>query len=542
MRPIEEIVSELGLDDDLATHYGKYKAKISLSALGRPSRGKLILITGMTPTPHGEGKTVVSIGLAMGLKKLGKLAVACIRQPSLGPVFGIKGGGAGGGCSTLEPMQEVNMRLTGDMDAITSAHNLLAAAIDNHVFHGNALGINPEEILWPRVLDVEDRALREVKVALGDKNGIPHDGKFIITAASEVMAILCLSKDYADLKSRLRRMVVAYTMEGRPVTAADMRVVGALGALLKEALQPNLVQTSEGTPALVHGGPFGNIAHGTCSVISILLALQSADYAVVEAGFGSDLGAEKFIDIVTRVGGVGVDAAVIVATLRALRHHGRGGESGAAPLDTPDPEAVRVGLANLAKHVENVRTLGLRPVVALNLFEGDEDEEVRAVSDFCLKEGVPFSTTSAYAEGGEGSRRLAKLVVEESGKGSGCVPVYELDASIRDKVGKIVDLMYGGSGVSYTETATAELEKITKLGYANLPVCIAKTATSLSDDSELTGRPQGFVAAVHDLELAAGAGYVIVEMGEISRMPGLPSSPAAERISLSDDGVVTGIL
>jgi formate--tetrahydrofolate ligase len=544
MRPIEEIVSELGLDDSLTTHYGKYKAKISLSALGgRPSRGKLILVTGMTPTSHGEGKTVVSIGLSMGLKKLGKLAVACIRQPSLGPVFGIKGGGAGGGSSTLEPMQDVNMRLTGDIDAVTSAHNLLAATIDNHVFHGNALGIDPEAILWPRVLDVEDRALREVRVALGEKNGTPHEGKFVITAASEVMAILCLSKDYADLKSRLGKIIVAYTKEGRPVTAADMRVVGALGALLKEALQPNLVQTCEETPALVHGGPFGNIAHGTCSVISILLALRSADYAVVEAGFGSDLGAEKFVDVVTRVAGVGVDAAVIVATLRALRHHGRGGEtSAAASLDGPDPEAVRAGLANLGKHIENVRTLGLRPVVALNVFAGDGDEEVRAVSDFCAKEGAPFSTTTAYSEGGEGSRQLARVVMEEAGSASACVPVYEPGDSIREKVGKIVDLMYGGSGVTYTEAAEAELEKITGLGYGGLPVCIAKTATSLSDDAKLVGRPRGFVATVHDLELAAGAGFVIVEMGEISRMPGLPSSPAAERISLSDDGVVTGAL
>jgi len=543
MRPIEEIVSELGLDDGLATHYGKYKAKISLSALdGRPSRGKLVLVTGMTPTSHGEGKTVVSIGLAMGLRKLGKLSVACIRQPSLGPVFGIKGGGAGGGRSTLEPMQEVNMRLTGDMEAITSAHNLLAAAIDNHVFHGNALGIDPEAILWPRALDVEDRALREVRVAMGEKNGTPHEGRFIITAASEVMAILCLSKGYSDLKARLGRMMVAYTKEGRPVTAADLRIVGALGALLKDALQPNLVQTSEGTPALVHGGPFGNIAHGTCSIISIALALQSADYAVVEAGFGSDLGAEKFIDIVTRVAGVGVDAAVIVATLRALRHHGRGTDGGAIPIpDAPDPEAVRSGLANLAKHIENVRTLGLRPVVALNLFEGDGDEEVLAVSDFCAGEGVPFSTTSAFADGGEGSRRLAQLVVEAAGKGSKYRPVYELDDSIRDKVGKIVDLMYGGAGVSYTEVATAELEKITRLGYGDFPVCLAKTATSLSDDSKLAGRPRGFTAKVHDAELAAGAGYVIIEMGEISRMPGLPSSPAAERISLSDDGVVSGV-
>ncbi len=507
---------------------------------GRPPRGRLILVTGMTPTPHGEGKTVVSIGLGMGLKRIGKSSVVCIRQPSLGPVFGIKGGGAGGGRSTLEPMQEVNMRLTGDMDAITSAHNLLAAAIDNHVFHGNSLGIDPESILWPRVLDVEDRALREVRVAMGEKNGTPHGGKFIITAASEVMAILCLSGGYADLKSRLGRMVVAYTKEGRPVTAADLKVVGALGALLKDALQPNLVQTSEGTPAIVHGGPFGNIAHGVCSNISILLALQSADYAVVEAGFGSELGAEKFIDIVSRVAGVRVDAAVIVGTVRALRYHGRGAESPAAP-EGPDPEAVMAGLENLAKHIENVRTLGLTPVVALNHFEGDGEEEVKAVSDFCAKEEVPFAVTTTFAEGGMGSVRLARLVVEESEKGSACAPIYEPGESIRDKVRKVVEKMYGGSGVSYTDAATAKLEKITRLGYGGLPVCIAKTATSLSDDPSLAGTPSGFVATVHDVELAAGAGYVIVEMGAISRMPGLPSSPAAERISLSDDGVVTGV-
>ena len=542
MRPIEEIVAELGLDDGLATHYGRYKAKISLSSLGRRTRGRLVLVTGMTPTSHGEGKTVVSIGLAMGLNKLGNLSVACIRQPSLGPVFGIKGGGAGGGRSTLEPMQEVNMRLTGDMEAITSAHNLLAAAIDNHIFHGNALGIDPEEILWPRVLDVEDRALREVGLGMGKGNGTPHAGKFIITAASEVMAILCLSKDYADLKARLGRMMVAYTREGRPVTAGDLRVVGAMGALLRDALQPNLVQTCEGTPALVHGGPFGNIAHGTCSIISIALALQSADYAVVEAGFGSDLGAEKFVDIVTRVAGVGVDAAVIVATLRALRHHGRGYDAGAAPAsEGPDPEAVRAGLANLAKHIENVRTLGLRPIVALNLFEGDADEEVRAVSDFCAREGVPYSTSSAFAEGGDGSLRLAQLVMEESGKGGQCKPVYSLEDSVKDKVGKIVRLMYGGDAVSYTDVASAELDKMTRLGYGGIPVCVAKTATSLSDDPKVAGRPRGFTATVHDAELAAGAGYVIVEMGEISRMPGLPSSPAAERISLSDDGVIAGV-
>ena len=542
MRPIEEIVSEVGLDDGLVTHYGKNKAKVSLPAMGgRPLKGKLVLVTGMTPTPHGEGKTVVSIGLAMGLRLLGKSSVACIRQPSLGPVFGVKGGGAGGGKATLEPMQEINMRFTGDIDAIGSAHDLLAAAIDNHIFHGNTLVIDPDAILWPRVLDVEDRALRKVRVGLGEENGTPHDGEFIITAASEIMAILCLSQDYADLKSRLGKIIVAYDKKGKPVTASDLKVVGALAALLKEALEPNLVQTCEGTPALVHGGPFGNIAHGTCSVLSILLALQSADFALVEAGFGSDLGAEKFVDIVTRVAGVEVDAAVVVATLRALRHHGRGPEASTMAQDGADPAAVRAGIANLSKHIENVRTLGLRPVVAMNLFEGDSKEELRLVSEFCAKEEVPFATTSAFTEGGAGSKELAGLVLKEAAVGGKCVPAYDPADSIREKVAKVVERMYGGSGVSYTQTASDEIEKIARLGYSGLPICVAKTANSLSDDPNLEGRQTGFVVTVHDVELAAGAGYVIVEMGQISRMPGLPSVPAAERISLSDDGAITGV-
>jgi formate--tetrahydrofolate ligase len=535
MRPIEEVISKLGLDDGLTTHYGKYKAKISLSALrGQPRRGRLILVTGMTPTPHGEGKTVVSIGLAMGLTKLGRLAVPCIRQPSLGPVFGVKGGGAGGGESTLEPMLDVNLRLTDDIEDITSAHDLLAAVIDNHVFHGNALGVDPQAIVWPRVMDVEDRALREVTVAQGEKNGTAHAGRFMITAASEVMAILCLSRDYADLKSRLGRIVVAYTREGRQVTAEELKVVGAMGALLKEALEPNLVQTCEGTPALVHGGAFGNISHGTCSIVSMILALQRADYAVVEAGFGSDLGAEKFVDIVARVGGLDIDASVIVATVRALRHHGNSAVS-------PDVTAVRVGLQNLDKHIENVRTLGLRPVVALNLFEGDSEDEIRAVEGFCAGKGVPFSVTSAFSEGGDGSMRLAELVVQEAQKGSAPAAVYPLGDTIREKVRKVVEGMYGGAGAAYTENADAELERIDELGYGGLPVCIAKTSNSLSDDARLVGRPSGFVVKVHHAEVAAGAGYVIVEMGDISRMPGLPSVPAAERISLGDDGAITGV-
>lgn len=536
MRPAKDILRALGIDDSTATLYGPFKAKVPLKSIsGKPRRGKLVLVTGMTPTSHGEGKTVVSIGLAMGLGKIGDVAVACIRQPSLGPVFGVKGGGAGGGKTMLEPMQDVNLRLTGDIDAVAAAHNLLSAAVENHIFHGNALAIDPEAILWPRVLDVEDRTLRRVRVGLEEKTGAPHESKFIITAASEVMAILCLSKDYADLKSRLAKIVVADTKDGRQVTAADLRVVGAMASLLNEAMQPNLVQTSEGTPALVHGGPFGNIAHGTCSIVSMQLALATADYAVVEAGFGSDLGAEKFVDIVGAAGGPEVDVAVLVATVRALRQHGGGG-GGAT-----DADAVARGTANLGKHLQNVRTLGLRPVVALNLFEEDSKEEVRVIADFCSAQGVPFSITTAFTDGGEGAVALARTVSEEAKKGSKPSRLYAMGDPFKDKVANVALKMYGASKVVYTQKAEEELRNITNLGYGSLPICVAKTASSLSDNPRLLGRPVGFTVTVTGVELAAGAGYLIAEMGDISRMPGLPSSPAAERVELSDDGEISGV-
>jgi formate--tetrahydrofolate ligase len=536
MRPARDVLSDLGIDESTATLYGRFMAKIPLSSIvRRPRRGKLVLVTGMTPTPHGEGKTVVSIGLAMGLEKIGKVSVACIRQPSLGPVFGVKGGGAGGGKTRLEPMQEINLRLTGDIDAIAAAHNLLSAAIDNHIFHGNALGIDPDAILWPRVLDVEDRALRLVRVGLQEKAGSQHEGKFIITAASEVMAILCLSTGYADLKSRLSRIVVAETKAGGQVTAEDLKVVGAMAALLKQAMEPNLVQTCEGTPALVHGGPFGNIAHGTCSIVSIRLALATADYVVVEAGFGSDLGGEKFIDLVgAAASGMDVDAAVIVATARALRHHGGGG-------DAIDADAVARGTENLAKHIENVRTLGLRPVVAMNLFQDDGEDEVKTVAKFCAAQGIPFSRTTAFLQGAEGATALATTVLEEAEKGSKPSPLYERNDPFKDKVSKIALRMYGAAAVAYTPAAETALERIVRLGYGSLPVCVAKTPNSLSDDPKIAGRPAGFTVVVTGVELAAGAGYLIAEMGDISRMPGLPSSPAAERIALSDDGDISGI-
>jgi formate--tetrahydrofolate ligase len=537
MRPIETIAKELGLENDELTYYGKWKAKLSITPLysSKPG-GKLILVTGMTPTPHGEGKTVTSIGLAMGLNKIGRRAIACIRQPSLGPVFGIKGGGAGGGKSTLEPMQDVNLRLTGDFDAIAAAHNLLAAMVDNHVFHGNALGIEPSSIVWPRTVDVSDRALREITVGLGGKNGTPHQSKFIITAASEVMAVLCFSSGYSDLKSRLGRMLVAYTTDSEPVTAKQLGVVGSMAALMKEALQPNLVQTAEGTPALVHGGPFGNIAHGTCSLLSIHRALQLGEYAVVEAGFGTDLGAEKFVDIVSEIGALHVDAAVIVATIRGLKYQG-----GLDATDSPDIGAVERGLENLGKHIENVRTLGIRPVVAVNRFSSDPSDEIRIVVDFCRSLGVAFAITSAFLDGGSGSADLAQTVVDEAARGSDPRPLYAATVSVREKIETLTRSLYGGDGVHFTDDAERDMASIERLGYSKNPVCMAKTAMSLSDDPKKRGRPRGFTVSVRAVEVAAGAGFNIVHMGDIMRMPGLPRSPAAERIQMDDDGVIIGV-
>jgi formate--tetrahydrofolate ligase len=537
MRPLEKIVEELGVREQDVTYYGKSKAKLSLLAAPPGAKpGKLVLVTGMTPTAHGEGKTVVSIGLSMGLAKLGRRAVATIRQPSSGPVFGIKGGGAGGGAATLEPMQEVNLRLTGDFDAVAAAHNLLAAMVENHIFHGNELRIDPHSIVWPRTVDVEDRSLREVMVGLGEKSGVWHKSKFIITAASEVMAILCLTRGYADYKARLGRILVGYTDKGEGVTASQLGVVGSMAALTRDALLPNLVQTSEGTPALVHGGPFGNIAHGTSSLISIDLALRLGEYAVVEAGFGSDLGAEKFVDIVAGPAGLQVDAAVIVATVRALKY--QGGEDN---LEGPHPAAVERGLENLAKHIENVRTLGIRPVVTVNRFTSDRDDELRLVYEFCRSEGVPYAVSSAYLDGGAGSMELARLVVEEAEKGSSAKALYDSRQSVREKVDAVVRKMYGGDGVTFTEAAESDLRRVEGLGLHGQPVCIAKTAASLSDDPTKRGRPSGFVVTAHAVEEAAGAGFNIIHMGDIVRMPGLPKSPAAERIQVSDDGVISGV-
>jgi formate--tetrahydrofolate ligase len=542
VKPITQVADELGITQELKP-YGKWKAKIGFQELRDSKeeklRGKLILVTAMTPTPYGEGKTVTSIGLAMALSKLGHRSIVCLRQPSLGPVFGMKGGAAGGGKSTVEPMADINMRFTGDIDAVGAAHNLLAALLDNHLFHGNQLGIDWRTISWRRVMDMNDRALRHTIVGLGGKkDGVPREDGFIITAASEVMAVLCLAMDYADLKRRLGRIIVGYTQEGKPVRAEQLKALGSMAAILKEALEPNLAQTADGTPALIHGGPFGNIAHGTASLTSILLGLRLADYCVVEAGFATELGAEKFVDIVARIGGLNVDAAVVVATVRALRHHGGAPKES---VNSPNPGAVKKGMDNLGKHIENVRTFGILPVVAINRFQSDAEEEIRLIEQFCNSQGVPCAVSTVFEQGGQGGVELAERAVEAANKGSRSRPLYPLEASVEHKLEAIVKDLYGGSNVEYTFDAKKDLERITALGLVNEPICVAKTPLSLSDDPLKLGRPREFTALVRKLEVAAGAGFNVAYMGDVVMMPGLPKKPAAERIDITDDGTVTGL-
>jgi formate--tetrahydrofolate ligase len=543
LKRIDQVAEELEISKDDLEPYGKWKAKISYASLSdyckRTRHGKLILVTAMTPTPFGEGKTVTSIGLSMGLNKLGHRSVVCLRQPSLGPVFGIKGGAAGGGKSTVEPMADINMGFTGDIEAIGAAHNLLATMLDNHLFQGNELGIDWRTISWRRAIDMNDRALRHTIIGLGGKrDGVPREDGFIITAASEVMAILCLSKDYPDLKERLGRIIVGYRKDGKPVQARQLKAVGAMAAILRDALEPNLAQTSEGSPALIHGGPFGNIAHGTASLVSILLGLCLADYCVVEAGFATELGAEKFVDIVARTGGFNVDAAIIVATVRALRHHGG---SAKEKLNSPDVGAVKRGLGNLGKHIENVRTFSPMPVVAINKFQSDTKEELRLVEQFCSSQGVPFALSTAFEEGREGAVELAERAAEAAKKGYKSTPIYPLEAPVEHKLEAIVKDLYGGTGVEYTFDAGKDLERIAALGLVNEPVCVAKTPLSLSDDPTRLGRPREFTALVRRLEVAAGVGFNIAYMGDVVTMPGLPKKPAAENIALTDDGAITGL-
>jgi len=542
LRAVSEVAQELGISEEYVFPYGKSKAKVGLGAIRDSDlfrkHTKLILVTGMTPTPFGEGKTVTSIGLAMGLRKLGRSSVVCLRQPSLGPIFGIKGGAAGGGKSTVEPMQEINLGLTGDIYAVTSAHNLLSAMIDNHIFHGNELSINPATVTWPRAIDMNDRALRHTMVAVGKKEGVPREDGFVISAASEVMAILCLSRDYADLKDRLGRIIIGNNREGNVVVADSLKVFGSMAAILKNALEPNLVQTAEGTPALVHGGPFGNIAHGTASVLSIQLGLKSAEYCVVETGFASDLGAEKFVDIVTQAGSFDANVAVVVASVRALKHHG--GESSENVL-LPDQKALNLGLENLRKHIENTHILGLEPVVAINKFPTDTDEELKQVEQFCLSQGVSFAVSTPFENGGVGAIELAERVVEASAKNCKSKPLYSLTDSIEIKLNLIVNKIYGGTGIDFGADVKKDSEWIGKLGLANNPICVAKTQLSLSDDPRKLGRPVNFTVFLRKISPDAGAGFNVAYMGDIVTMPGLPKHPAAENINLTDDGTIIGL-
>ncbi len=543
MKPIVEVASELGVPEESLTLRGPWMAKIDPESLGGigvgSTKGRLVLVTAMTPTPLGEGKTVTAIGLGMALHLAGKKAVVCVRQPSLGPTFGLKGGAAGGGRCTVEPMQEINLHFTGDIDAISSSHNLLSAMIDNHIFQGNQLGIDNKRITWPRVVDMNDRALRRIVVGIGEvKEGVQHEAGFMITAASEVMAIHGLSSGYADLKERLGRIIVAFDREGGPVTASMLKAAGAMSVLLKDAFAPNLVQTVEGTPALVHGGPFANIAHGTSSLISIKLGLKLADYCVVEAGFASDLGAEKFVDIVARIGGLEVNVAVLVATVKALKYHGGVPKEA---LESQNATAVRAGLQNLAKHVENVRELGLVPVVALNRFPSDSKEEIGVVEEFCKGEGLSFAVSTCFADGSAGAVDLAREVEAAAGLERKSRPLYAFEQTVQEKLDIIVRKIYGGAGVEFEPAAAEDLLEMEKLGMADRPVCVAKTPLSLSDDQTKIGRPSGFVCRVQRIRAAAGAGFVIAYMGDIVTMPGLPKNPLAEQIDLSEDGSISGL-
>lgn len=543
MLPICEVAKQCGIDLDLIENYGKYKAKIDYAPVLEKGgeKGKLVLVTAITPTPAGEGKTTTTIGLADGLRRIGKNAMVALREPSLGPVFGVKGGAAGGGYAQVVPMEDINLHFTGDFHAIGAANNLLAAMLDNHIQQGNALGIDPRKITWKRCVDMNDRQLRFVVDGLGGKaNGTPREDGFDITVASEVMAVLCLANSLADLKERLSKIIVAYTYDDKPVTCADLKAQGAMTVLLKDALKPNLVQTLEGTPALVHGGPFANIAHGCNSVIATKTALYLADYAVTEAGFGADLGAEKFFDIKCRKANLTPDAVVVVATVRALKMHGGMQKQ---DLANENIEALEKGVPNLLRHVSNVKNVYKLPcVVAINRFPTDTDKEIDFIIAKCKELGVNTVLSTVWADGGKGGETLAKEVVRlcEQEKGDFSF-AYEDGDSISQKIEKVVRKVYGGDGISVTSTAQKQIANLEKLGFSNLPVCIAKTQYSFSDDASLLGAPEHFVVTVKNIKVSAGAGFIVVLTGDIMTMPGLPKIPAAERIDVTDDGKIIGL-
>ncbi len=543
MEPITEVAARLGIEADDLELYGKYKAKISEAYLERikdAPNGKLILVTAINPTPAGEGKTTTSVGLGQALGKMGKRALIALREPSLGPCFGVKGGAAGGGYAQAVPMEDLNLHFTGDFHAITSANNLLAAMLDNHIQQGNALGIDTRQVVWKRCLDMNDRVLRNVVVGLGNKmDGTVREDHFVITVASEIMAVLCLAEDMEDMKKRLGRMVVAYNYEGKPVTAGDLQAVGAMAALLRDAMKPNLIQTLEHTPVLVHGGPFANIAHGCNSIRATKAALKMADYVVTEAGFGADLGAEKFFDIKCRIGGLKADAAVLVATVRALKYNGGMAKQ---DLGNENLEALEKGIANLEKHIENLQKYGVPVVVTLNSFLTDTEKEIGFVRDFCEKRGCEFAISQVWEKGGEGGIALAEKVLETlEEKKSEFHVLYEDTFSLKEKIETVAKEIYGADGVSYAASAQKQMKQLESLGFGNLPICMAKTQYSLSDDPELLGRPEGFTVNVREMYVSAGAGFVVVLTGAVMTMPGLPKEPAAVRIDVDSNGAIVGL-
>ncbi len=538
---IMEIAKKIGLSEDSIEQYGKYKAKVDLKVLKElqdKKDGKLILVTAITPTPAGEGKSTVTVGLTQALNKLGKSSIAALREPSLGPVFGMKGGATGGGYSQVIPMEDINLHFTGDLHAIGVAHNLIAACIDNHINSGNALNIDLTKITWKRVVDMNDRALRDIVIGLGGKtNGIPRESSFQITVASEIMAALCLANSLMDLKDKVKNMMFGYSRDGKALTVGDLKIEGAVTALLKEALKPNLVQTLENTPVFIHGGPFANIAHGCNSILATKLALKLSDYVVTEAGFAADLGAEKFLDIKCRKGNLKPNCVVIVATVRALKHHG-----GLKELSEESLEALEKGITNLDKHIENMKKYGLPVVVAINRFVSDTDRELKYIEEHCKKQEVPVALCDVWAKGGEGGINLANQVLEQIEKGKDeYKPLYSLELSIKEKIELIAKEIYGGEGVEFSSGAKKMLKIIDELGYGKLPVCVSKTQKSLSDNASLIGRPTGFTVTINELRISAGAGFIVAMAGDIIDMPGLPKKPAAELIDIDENGKIEGL-
>lgn len=543
LQPINEIAAKIGLTPHDLDHYGEYKAKIrykTLFAAENNPTGKLILVSAITPTPAGEGKTTVSIGLSQALNRIGKKSIAAVREPSLGPVFGIKGGAAGGGWSQVLPMEDINLHFTGDFHAITAANNTLAALVDNYIYYDNKVGLDPRRITWKRVLDVNDRMLRNIVIGLGgSRQGFPREDGFDITPASEIMAILCLSNNMEELKNRIGDITVGFSYSGEPVKVHQLGFEGGVAALLKEALKPNLVQTTENTPALVHGGPFANIAQGANSILATKTALRFSDYVVTEAGFGFDLGAEKFFDLVCKYGGFNANAVVLVATVRALKVHGG---VRVRDLDQPNPEAVRAGLVNLAKHLENIDKFGVKSIVAINRFHTDTDEELQIVKDFVIQSGSDASIVDYFARGSEGGIELAEKVVQMVDNDvSTSHGLYDWDSPVEDKIFKVANEIYGAQKVDYTTEAKLDLRRINKFGYDKLPICIAKTQKSLSDNPDLIGRPKDFLVTVRNIVISSGAGFLVPITGEIMRMPGLPKTPSAMTIDVEQDGKISGL-